>query len=180
MKKRIEINDKIELRAASPDCYQAKYDAAIRSRDHLLPWLPWVYFYDTHGADGMKEYQEVKAKEFDDGTNFTFDIFYEGEFAGCIEIMHISEQNHNCELGYWLDIDKAKKGIMAKVVSFVTELAYEELNVHMVVILAAEKNMKSRNVALRCGYDLDAILPERLMLEGEWHNVAVYSKIRKD
>ena len=180
MKKRIAINEKIKLRAVSPDWYQDKYNAVVRSRDHLLPWLPWVYYYDTHGAEGMKEYEEGKAKEFDDGVNYTFDIFYEGEFAGCVEIMHISEQNHNCELGYWLDVKQAGHGIMTQAVQIATELAYKELGMHLVVILASSRNHRSCAVAQRCGYRLDGTLPERLLLEGEWHDVNVYSKIRKD
>lgn len=179
MKTLIEVNDEIVLLTASPNCYQQKYEAVMRSRDHLLPWLPWVYFYDTHGAEGMKEYQEGKAMEFANDENYAFDIFYKGEFAGCIEIMHISEVNHNCELGYWLDVEKAGKGIITQVVRFVTKLAFEEMGMHLVLIRAAQDNAKSCNVARRCGFELDAVLPERLLLGGEWHNECVFSKIRK-
>lgn len=178
MKKQIAVNDKIILRAASPDVYQEKHEAVVRSRDHLLPWLPWVYYYDSHGAEGMKEYQVAKAKEFENDENYAFDIFYDGEFAGSIEIMHISDKNRNCELGYWLDVAKAGKGVMTQVVQIVTELAYRELFMHLVIIRAAQKNQRSCSVARRCGYELDAVLPERLLLETEWHNECVFSKMR--
>ena len=93
--------------------------------------------------------------------------------------MHISGANRNCELGYWLDIAKAGKGIMTQVVPIVTELAYRELFMHLVIIRAAQKNLKSCAVARRSGYELDAVLPERLLLETEWHNECVFSKVRR-
>ena len=94
----IAIDSIIELRAANPNCAAAKIAAATRSRDQLLPWLDWIKFYDAYETDdekiqAMSDYQASKVTEFGQGTNYTYDIFYDGEYAGSIEIMHINNAN---------------------------------------------------------------------------------------
>ena len=160
MKKQIEVNDKIILRAASPDVYQEKYEAVVRSRDYLLPWLPWVYYYDSHGAEGMKEYQEGKAKEFENDENYAFDIFYDGEFAGCIEIMHISDTNRNCELGYWLGKPFWSRGIMTEAVREMIRHGFEELGVRTIWCEYYEGNIGSRRVQEKCGFHYQKTIRE--------------------
>jgi ribosomal-protein-serine acetyltransferase len=177
MQKSISVNSHIELRAANPDIAQEKYEAAVKSRDHLLPWLSWARLYDNAGAEAMANFQEMKAKEFEDDTNYTYDIFYDGEFAGGVELMHLNHEYHSCEIGYWLSVDMTGKGIMTTAVNAITRAAFEDLDIHCAVILAAEQNIKSRAVAERCGFKLDAILPERIRIDGTYRSECVFSKI---
>ena len=177
MQKQIQINEHIELRALDPDVAREKYENVIASREHLLPWLPWVYFYDEHGVDAMRDYQTTKAQEFAYDINYTYDIFFDGDFAGSIELKNLSEANHSCEIGYWLSKSMTGKGIMTTVVNKITEIAFRNLKMHTVIILASERNAASCNVAKRCGFNLDATLPERLLIDGEYHNECVFSKI---
>ncbi len=177
MQKQISVNEHIELRAADPSVAQEKYEAAIKSRNHLLPWLTWIRFYDNADAEAMTDFQKLKAKEFEEGTNFTYDIFYDDTFAGCVELMHLNRQYHSCEIGYWLSIGMTGKGIMTSAVNAITRTAFDDLDMHCVAILAAEQNIKSRAVAERCGFKLDAILPERILIEDDFQNECVFSKI---
>lgn len=181
----IAIDSNIELRAANPNCAAAKIAAATRSRDQLLPWLDWIKFYDAYETDdekiqAMGDYQASKVTEFERGTNYTYDIFYDGEYAGSIEIMHINNANKFCEIGYWLAVDFMRKGIMTKAVNVITELAFEKLGMHCVIILAAAKNARSCAVAERCGFKLDATLRSRLLINGEYTDENVYSKLEEE
>ncbi len=184
MKPTIEASKNITLRAASPADAEEKYLAAISTREQLLPWLGWIHLYDScdteAGTKMMYEYQESKAKEFEDGTNYTYDIFFDGTFAGCIEIMHINNAYKSCEIGYWLAKGFTGKGIMTQAVNALTEQAFSILNMHCVIILAADENKASRAVAERCGFKLDAILRSRVQLEGKYYGEAVYSKLASD
>lgn len=184
MKPTIEASRNITLRAVSPDVAKEKYLAAINTREQLLPWLGWIHFYDSSDTEAgikiMREYQETKVKEFENGTNYTYDIFFDGAFAGCVEIMHINNTYKSCEIGYWLAKGFTGKGIMTHAVNAITEQAFSKLNMHCVVILAADKNKASRAVAERCGFKLDAILRSRVLLEGEYYDEAVYSKLASD
>ena len=178
MQEQVQINEHIELRIVSPTITQEKFNNIVDSREHLLPWLPWVYLYDDeHGIDALREYQTTKAQEFKIGITYIYDIFFDGDFAGSIELMHLSETNHTCEIGYWLSRKMTGKGIMTAAVNKLTEMAFRNLNMHVVTILASDQNAASCAVAKRCGFNLDATLPERIMLDGEYHNECVFSKI---
>ncbi|MBO7664250.1 GNAT family N-acetyltransferase [Candidatus Saccharibacteria bacterium] len=181
METKILLDENIELRAASPEWAAEKYAAAIASREHLLPWLDWIHFYENgtpeEGAEKMREFQSGKVAEFEKGTNYTYDIFVDGKFAGGIELMAISNENHYCEIGYWLVKDFTGRGIMTRAVNLLTDLAFEKLGMHCVSIYAAHENMASRAVAERCGFKFEAELRDRLLLEGKYYNRTVYSKL---
>ena len=58
----IEVDGQIVLKRFSHDADQAKYDAIIRNREHLLPWLPWAHFYKEFKE--MPEFTESQIKCF--------------------------------------------------------------------------------------------------------------------
>lgn len=182
MQSKIVIDQNIELRKVDEKFANEKYHAALASRDHLLPWLNWIHFYESceTTADGIKkmqDFQKSQMDKFDKGTNYTYDIFYDNNFAGSIELMNISNENHYLEIGYWLAKDFTKKGIMSKAVNALTEIAFKKLEMHCVTILAADKNIASCSVAKRCGFTLEATLKDRIFLEGKYYNRCVFSKI---
>ena len=181
METKILLDENIELRATSPEWAAEKYAAAIASREHLLPWLSWIHFYENgtpeEGAEKMGKFQSDKAAEFEKGTNFLYDIFVDCSFAGSIELMSVSSENRYCEIGYWLAKDFTGRGIMTRAVNKLVNLAFEKLGLHCISIHAAHENKASRAVAERCGFKFEAELRDRLLLEGKYYNRAVYSKL---
>ena len=185
MKEEIIISDNLKLVAVNSKYAAEKYIAIKNSYDSLLPWLEWVHFYDDaknlkEGEEKVANYQTKKAEEFKCGQSFLYDIFYDGHFAGGIEIMHISYGNRVCEFGYWLNKDYTKKGIMTRAVNKLTEEVFSELKMHCVIILAAHKNTASRAVAERCGFRLEATLREQILLGGKYYDKCVYTKLESD
>ena len=179
MENEIKINENITIRIANEKWAKEKYDSAMKSREQLLPWLPWVHFYDNqeNGAEMMAKFQRSKVKEFEEKTNYCYDIFYDGQFAGSIEVMHVSEMNKKCEIGYWLDSDMTGKGIMTTCVKALTELLFDRLSMHRIAILAAPENAASCAVAERCGYEKEALLREDQVLEDKFYDTVIYAKL---
>ena len=185
MDKEVWVNERIKLVAVSPDFAVAKYNSAIHSRDHLLPWLSWVHYYENckspeEGIQKMRDFQISMADEFEKGLTFSYDIFYDGKFAGNVAIVKISRENNYCEIGYWLDKDFIRKGIMTNAVNKITEMAFSILDMHCVSIQAAHKNLASRAVAERCDFKLEATLREQLLIEGVYYDRCVYTKLVSD
>lgn len=184
MKPEISVDKNIKLLRTSASCAKEKYTAAMASRDHLLPWLNWVHYYELFdtkeaGTEAMQKFQKDKAAEFKKGTGYTFDIFYDNKFAGSIDFQKISKENNYLEIGYWLSKEFTGKGIMTRAVNALTDIAFNQLKMHCVVIRAADKNEASCNVAKRCGFTLEATLKDRLLIEGTYYNECVFSKIKK-
>jgi len=174
----IIVDNHITLKRFSHDADQAKYEAIIASREHLLPWLPWARFYDS--PKQMEEFTESQIKAFDDGRIIGYDIFYDGSFAGSIDLHDISEANHSAEIGYWLNFDQTGKGIMTKVTSAITSYAFNELNFHRITILAATKNTASCAIPERLGFDREGTLRGAIILDNIYYDEAVYAKIKTE
>lgn len=174
----IEVDGQIVLKRFSHDADQAKYDAIIRNREHLLPWLPWAHFYKEFKE--MPEFTESQIKCFDEGTAFGYDIFYEGKFAGSADYIHFSEADKSIEIGYWLDKDYTGKGIVTRAVAKMVEYAFAELGMHRVVIQAASKNKASCRVAERLDFVHEGTQRESQYLDGEYYDTEIYSKLVSD
>ena len=174
----IEVDDQIVLKRFSHDADQAKYDAIIRNREHLLPWLPWAHFYKEFKE--MPEFTESQIKCFDEGSVLGYDIFYEGKFAGSIDLHHLSAENRSCEIGYWLSKDFVGKGIATRAASKITEYAFDEIDMHRVMIQAASKNKASCKVAERLDFVHEGTQRESQYLDGEYYDTEIYSKLVSD
>ena len=174
----IVVDDHITLKRFSHDADQAKYEAIIASREHLLPWLPWARFYDS--PKQMEEFTESQIKAFDDGKIIGYNIFYDGSFAGSIDLHDISEANHSAEIGYWLSIDQTGKGIMTKATAAITNYAFNELGLHRITILAAAKNTASCAIPERLGFDREGTLRDAIILDNIYYDEAVYAKIKTE
>ena len=147
----IEVDQDITLRRLSRENAQEKFDLIVKNHDHLLPWLPWADFY--HSIDDMYQYTDSQIKDFDDGKEFSYDIYYKDQLVGSVGIHDISEDNNRCELGYWLDQDATGKGIMTKAVAKITDYALHDIKFDRVAILAAVENEALRAENMRSRYE---------------------------
>lgn len=174
----IEVDGQIVLKRFSHDADQAKYDAIIRNREHLLPWLPWAHLYKEFKE--MPEFTDLQIKCFDEGSVLGYDIFYEGKFAGSIDLHHLSAENRSCEIGYWLSKDFVGKGIATRAASKITEYAFDEIDMHRIMIQAASKNKASCKVAERLDFVHEGTQRESQYLDGEYYDTEIYSKLVSD
>ena len=171
----IKVDEQITLKRFSHDADQAKYDAIINSRGHLLPWLPWAHFYKEFKE--MPEFTELQIKCFDEGSVLGYDIFYEDKFAGSIDLHNLSTENRSCEIGYWLSRDFISKGIVTRAADKITEYAFDEIDMHRVMIRAASKNKASCAVAERLNFSHEGTLREEELLDGEYYDTEVFAKL---
>ena len=171
----INVDNEITLKRFAHNIDGIKYEMILANHDHLLPWLPWADKYSKF--EDMLNFTEGQIKEFDAGKQFGYDIFYNGKLAGSIDIHDIAENNHHCDLGYWLDKKYTGKGIMTRVVQTLTDYAMKELKMHRVVIKAAPENNASVAVAERLGFTREAILRDEQYLVNRYYDSVVYAKI---
>lgn len=174
-KPEIIVDDDITLKRFSHDDDQQKYDLIIKNREHLLPWLQWAKFY--HDISDMVNFTESQIAAFDAGTTLGYNIFYQNELVGSIDVHEISEANHYGYIGYWLDKDHTGKGIMTRAASTLADYCIHELNYHRISIDAAPENEASVGVAKRLGFAYEATLNEEQLLDDKWYDTVIYTKI---
>ena len=172
----IVVDNEITLRRFSHDLDQQRYDAIISSREHLLPWLPWAHFYQSF--DEMPKFIDEQIEAFNKGAVLGYDIIYKGQFAGAIDLHDLSAENRSCEIGYWLGQTMTSKGIVTRCAAKLAEYAFDEIDMHRVVIEAVDKNTASCAVAERLGFVLEGTLRDASLLDGVYYNLNVYAKIK--
>lgn len=171
----IKVDEQVTLKRFSHDADQIKYNTIINNREHLLPWLPWAHLYKEFKE--MPEFTELQIKCFDEGSVLGYDIFYEGKFAGSIDLHHLSAENRSCEIGYWLSKDFVGKGIATRTANKITEYAFDEIDMHRVMIRAASKNKASCAVVGRLNFNHEGTLRDEELLDGEYYDTEVFAKL---
>ena len=172
----IIVDNEITLRRFSHNLDQQRFDTIVASREHLLPWLPWAHFYQSF--DEMPKFIDGQIEAFEKGAVLGYDIIYKGQFAGAIDLHNFSAENRNCEIGYWLGKDFTGNGIMTRCADRITKYAFDEIDMHRVVIRAADKNTASWSVAERLDYVYEGTLREAELLDGVFYGTKIYSKLR--
>ena len=173
----IKVDDEIVMRRMSHDYDQQRYNAIVSSLDHLLPWMQWAHFYENSSIDAMVKFADTQIEAFDKGAVLGYDIIYKGEFAGAIDLHDLSAENRRCEIGYWLNKAFTGKGIVTRATEKITEYAFNEIDMHRVVLKAASKNTASCAVAERLNFPFEGVLRDNELLDGEYYDTNVYAKI---
>lgn len=88
---------------------------------------------------------------------FIFDTVT-GLFLGSTGYHHMNWDVPALEIGYWLRTTQQKRGIMTEAVNAITRYAFQHLKTKRVEIRCDIQNSKSRKVAERLGYTLEATL----------------------
>ena len=114
-----------------------------------------------------------------------------GVCLGCIDRMlngkvvgaaglHIEPRRSYCgEIGYFVDEAYWGRGIACDAVRQLEQIAFNEMGLVRIEINMLKKNKASERVALKCGYRKEGIGRKKLLLNGEYLDCCVYSKVRK-
>jgi ribosomal-protein-serine acetyltransferase len=172
----LHIDEQTEIRLLRADDADSVYDATIRNREHLAPWMSWM--------DGVIDISDTYAflrsaeKEAFDHTAFKGGIWRGAELIGAIDLHDIDWHNAHARIGYWLDKEYTGHGIMTHSVRIMTEYAFEALGLHRIEIHVATGNRASRRIPERLGFTQEGVLREAQLLRGAYHDHVLYALIQ--
>lgn len=155
-----------------------KVNAAVRDSDvELARWMPWAD--PTPDVANTEQWCRKAAGHFLTREALHFSLYLKGTDTclGVCGLPRIDWKVPKLEMGYWLRTPYCGKGLMNEAVVAVTSLALDVLKAARIEIRCDEKNDRSRRVAERAGYALEATLrnDERDHL-GKLRNTCVYAK----
>ncbi|MDF2911901.1 GNAT family N-acetyltransferase [Pantoea agglomerans] len=97
------------------------------------------------------------------------------QLLGCISLIIRNRAIPYLEIGYWLATDAMGKDIMPEACRMVTKIASDFFNAKRIEIRTARRNVRSKSVALKCGFRLEAILAsDRLDSTGVIDDTFIY------
>ena len=175
----IEVDKDITLRRFTRENAQEKFDLIVANHDHLLPWLPWADLYHDD-IEVMHVFTDSEIEKFDNGITFGYDIYYQDQLVGSIDLHEVSEENHRAEIGYWVGKELTGKGIASRSAASLTKYALEKLDMNRIAILACTDNIPSINVAKRLNFTEEGTLRQYSQLPDGVHDTIVFSKLKTD
>jgi len=125
------------------------FELTEQNRDYLSKWLPWPE--RTHSSDDSRAFIESIALKRKNGEEYGFGIEVDGNLVGHISLMHLKGEKEP-EIGYWIALNCAGKGVTTKSVIALTQFGFETLGLKNIIIRAHPDNIGSNKVAEKAGY----------------------------
>jgi RimJ/RimL family protein N-acetyltransferase len=182
---RIAVPDSLEtprltLRAFSLDDASQLYEALCESihelRAHLW-FLPWV------AEEPTLETARVRCQRALANFHLRTDLAYlafakpSGRLIGSIGLHRTDWSIPRTEVGYWLRTSAVGNGYASEGVNALTEWALKELGAKRVELVTDDRNVASRAVAERCGFQLEGILHNTMQRpDGSLSHSCVYAR----
>ena len=96
----LKIDENIVLKSFTVDDAEERYDIIDKNREFLKKWLGWLDFY--HSKQDVIDFTQVCLNNEKNNISLPLAIYYNGKFAGSIELKDLDFRNKKTEIGYWL------------------------------------------------------------------------------
>ncbi|WP_283680099.1 GNAT family protein [Lentilactobacillus sp. Marseille-Q4993] len=170
-----KVTDNISLKIPTNSDAEELVRLIADDRKNLAQYLPWAE--TTMTASDEQEFIKFSYEQMAAGNLLLTVITVNGHPAGMIDIHQINQTNHAGQIGYWLGREYRGAGVMTSCLREMEKIAFNELALHRLELIADIKNKPSRDVAIRLDYHEDGILKDYLFHTNEYHDVVLYSKI---
>jgi RimJ/RimL family protein N-acetyltransferase len=149
--------------------------AALASLPELSRWLPWAY--PGYGRGDAVRFVRDSAAAWTEGRAYDFAIRAPDEpdtHLGNISVWPTSRRERAGEVGYWIATAVAGRGLATEAAARVLQVAFEELDMHRVILRVAVGNRASERVAEKLGFVREGVLRKEVFVHGVWMDHTLY------
>ena len=172
---------RLTLRSFRCEDAAALHAAVIESIQELrsnMWFLPWVAEEPT--LESAELLCRKSAANFLLRTDLAYLVFdkVSGRLVASVGLYRTVWSLPRTEVGYWVRTGETGKGYASEGVAAVTSWALESLGAKRVELITDEQNVRSRDVAARCGFRLEGILRNVMQSpDGTLRNSCVYARL---
>ena len=177
------LTERLVIAAPRAGLGQALNAAVCESLDELKPWMPWA-----QTAPSIEESEAVMRNlqaKFILRSDLTYQFYLRlpgseqaGRLLGGTGLHRFDWAVRRFEIGYWIRTSAQGQGYVSEAVQALARMAFDELRARRVEIRMDERNLRSRAVAERCGFEFEGVLRrDALSPSGEPRDTRVYSRI---
>jgi ribosomal-protein-serine acetyltransferase len=138
----LTVTDEIELRLVAEQHAQEIFNLTDANRTHLRRWLPWLD--QTRSVTDTLAFIASCVRQTPENGGLQAGIWFNGRLCGMIGHHGIDQPNRSTAMGYWLDASHQGKGIVTASCRVMINHAFNNLDLHRVVIRCATENRRSR------------------------------------
>jgi RimJ/RimL family protein N-acetyltransferase len=134
----------------------ATVTAINASLDHLRPWMAWAAEPATEAA--MATFFAAAEELWDQRKDFSYSIVDPADevvLGGCG--LHGRLGPHGLEIGYWVHVDQAGRGIATATAGALTDAAFAIHGIERVRITCEDTNVRSARVPEKLGYTFHGV-----------------------
>lgn len=135
-----QINDKIALKLPSKSDAADLLALIDEDRQELGKWLPWAK--TTLSASDERQFLQYGIEKMASGDFWFAIILVNGEPAGMVDLHEFHHDHFRCQIGYWLASRFQGQGIMHLTVAKLETIAFDDLQINRLEILADVENQK--------------------------------------
>lgn len=153
-----------------------------QSISHLRPWMPWAQEAPT--AESSELVVRRMQADFIARRDLCFHIYARradgspGRLLGGTGLHRMDWALRKFEIGYWIRPEAAGRGHVSEAVRLLCALAFDTLAARRVEIRCDARNLRSRAVAERCGFELEGVLRcDALGVDGTPRDTCVYAQL---
>jgi RimJ/RimL family protein N-acetyltransferase len=150
--------ERLILRPPDPAIAEEIQQAIDESFADLHEWMPWAKDHQT--LDGTREFLQRAKERFARGEEFAVSAFHRvtGAYVLGTGLHPRNWDVPKFEIGYWCRSSQQGRGFTTEAVRALAALAFERMEARRVEIRCDSRNRRSRRVAERAGFELEATL----------------------
>lgn len=177
----VELADEsLLVRPWLPGDAPALCEAVRESVASIGRWLPWCHAgYDL---DEARSWIRLCREGWAADEHFAFAVVERssGLLLGSVGLNQRNRLHRSAAMGYWMRQSRQHQGIAPRAVRLVARFGFDALELARIEIVALPDNRASRQVAQKAGARFEAIARQRLWMQGEPKDAAVYALIPAD
>jgi RimJ/RimL family protein N-acetyltransferase len=119
----------------------------------------------TRTERDAERFIEQKYLEWERGESLTFGIWVKatGSYVGEIALKEFAPEIRSADLGYFLDRQFERRGLMRVSTQLVVSLAFDALHLNKLQVRCSSANGRSQRVAVRAGFMLEGIVRDTFL-----------------
>jgi RimJ/RimL family protein N-acetyltransferase len=150
------------------------YSAIKDSYHEISPWLNWLT--PAYNREAANSFIKIQKENWDEGIEYTFTIKnHQNELLGVIGIHLYDRQNDVASIGYWMNTRFTGKGYCTEALNLLISKTFKQLNLIRVEVIVAITNLPSQKVAIKTGATFEAILKNRIRINGQAIDAHMYA-----
>jgi phosphoribosyl-AMP cyclohydrolase/RimJ/RimL family protein N-acetyltransferase len=127
-------------------------EAIEASLPELRPWMPWA----DSSAEETAAFIRTAVRGWREGTNYVLVMVFQGRPVGTISLRVEALET---EMGYWVTTAAAGRGLVTEAGRRLVDLAFEDLGVARLGLLAGAANRASCRAAAKIGFRYEGFAP---------------------
>jgi ribosomal-protein-serine acetyltransferase len=173
----LQVNEETQLRLFEERHVEDYFALISRNKAYLHEWIA-VEAYEGP-VETLKAYVKQRLLHFVNGEAYHLGIWYQDALVGILD-SRLNWRSRSVELGYWLDEAMQGKGIVTAACRTMVWHAFEEHQLHKVVISCATDNPRSRAVAGRLGFVQEGTLRQADRLHDRYVDMVFYGLLKEE